>query len=76
MTYDDPLFIAAKWGRILGADPDCPEVDEDDAGRAQVEQWALEQLEQGPDEANDIRAQIAASSDVHDAFVETLFDPF
>ncbi len=76
MPYDDPMFIAAKWGRILGADPDCPDVADDAAGRDEIETWALEQLEQGPEEANEIRAQIVADDEVHDAFLETLFDPF
>ncbi len=69
MTYDDPLFMAAKWGTLIGAEADDAPSDRDER-----EQWALERLRQGPPEAQLILEKMGADEDVRSAFFETFWD--
>ena len=68
MTYDDPLFMAAKWGALLGAE--FYDTGEDETG-VDPQAWAYDRLRSGPEEGQMIHARMMQDPDVEAAFMET-----
>ena len=71
MTYDDPLFMAAKWGALLGAE--YVDTVEDESG-VDAQAWAYDQLRSGPEEGQMIHARMMEDPDVEAAFMETFVE--